>query len=57
VWRYECVRISPYVIESGVFYNVYHNGFIINSLGLNEWKYIALEFYSIRIQGITILDL
>lgn len=49
MWGYECIRISPYVIESGVFYNVYHNGFIINSLGFNEWKYIAFEFYGVRV--------
>lgn len=40
---------SSYVVESGVFYHVYYNGFVVDSLSCNEWEYIIVKFYSFRV--------
>lgn len=45
---------SSYVIESGVFYHLYYNRFVIDSLSCNEWEYIVVEFYSFRVWGIIV---
>lgn len=37
---------SSDVVGSGVFYYVYYNRFVVDSLGFNEWEYIIVKFYS-----------
>lgn len=48
---------SPYVVESGVFYYVYYNRFVVDGLSYNEWEYIVVEFYGVRVWSIIVFGL
>lgn len=40
---------SSYVVESGIFYYVCYNRFVVDNLSCNEWEYIIVKFYSFRV--------